>query len=205
MTETVQLLLSAGRGPQECCWALARLLVRLEADATGRGVTTRRARAVPADGPGTFRSVLIEITGAGAAAFADSWTGTLCWQAPSPYRPRHSRKNWYVVAERCPPDMARTPFAEADVEVVACRTGGPGGQHRNKVSSAVRATHRPSGIVVVVDTERHFGLNRRIALQQLRRRLDDRAERAERAEGRARWQVHDRLVRGNPTRVEKPR
>ncbi|WP_232667427.1 peptide chain release factor H [Pseudonocardia sp. TRM90224] len=204
MTQPVHLLLSAGRGPQECCWALAQLLVRLEADAGGRAVV-RRVHAVPGDEPGTFRSVLVEITGVDAPAFADSWTGTLCWQAASPYRPRHSRKNWYVIAEQCRPDAGRTTFAEADVDVVACRTGGPGGQHRNKVSSAVRATHRPSGIVVVVDTERHFGLNRRLAMQQLRRRLDGRDDLAEQAAVTARWQVHDRLVRGNPTRVERPR
>ncbi|SEG97714.1 peptide chain release factor [Nonomuraea solani] len=201
---SVHLLLSAGRGPQECAWALARLLRRLETDATRQSLRTHRAETVPGDRPGTYRSALIEITGAGAEAFAASWTGTLCWQAPSPYRTGIGRKNWYVTAQPCQVDTPRTTFAEADVDIVACRTGGPGGQHRNKASTAVRATHRPSGLVVVVDTERRFSLNRRIALRLLRERIEHGDDVAERDLTTARWRIHDDLVRGDPTRVERP-
>ncbi|MER6827479.1 peptide chain release factor H [Streptosporangium sp. NPDC000563] len=200
---SVHLFLSAGRGPQECAWALARLLRRLEADATRQNVEIRRVESVPGERPDTYRSVLIQISGAGAEAFAASWTGTLCWQAPSPYRTSTSRKNWYVIAQPCEVDVPRTTFREADVDVVACRTGGPGGQHRNKASTAVRATHRPSGIVVVVDTERQFGLNRRIAMRLLRQRIEDGDSAAERAAVTGRWRIHDELVRGNPIRVER--
>ncbi|WP_049569717.1 peptide chain release factor H [Nonomuraea sp. SBT364] len=201
---SVHLLLSAGRGPQECAWALAELLLRLEADATRQGLETRRAETVPGDRPGTYRSALVEIAGARADAFAASWTGTLCWQAPSPYRTGAGRKNWYVTAQPCQVGTRRTAFAEADVDVVACRTGGPGGQHRNKASTAVRATHRPSGIVVVVDTERQFSLNRRIAMRLLRQRLEHGDEVAGRAATAARRRIHDELVRGDPTRIERP-
>ena len=201
---TVRLLLSAGRGPQECAWALAHLLRRLEADAARQRLRVHRVDSVAGDRSGTYRSVLVEIGGAGVEAFAASWTGTLCWQAPSPYRAGVGRKNWYVTAQPCPADGDPAPFAESDVEVVACRTGGPGGQHRNKASTAVRATHRPSGLVVVVDTERQFSLNRRIALRLLRQRLARRDETAVRDATTARWHLHDRLVRGDPARVERP-
>jgi peptide chain release factor len=201
---SVHLLLSAGRGPQECAWALAQLLHRLEAGAAQQDLETRRVQAVAADRPGTFRSVLVRIAGAGAEAFAASWTGTLCWQAPSPYRASTGRKNWFVIATPCQVDVPRTPFTEKDVDVVGCRTGGPGGQHRNKASTAVRATHRPSGIVVVVDTERQFSLNRGIAMRLLRQRLERGDDAVERAVTTARWHIHDELVRGNPTRVERP-
>ncbi|MFB6394928.1 peptide chain release factor H [Polymorphospora lycopeni] len=200
---SVHLLMSAGRGPRECAWALAELLRRLEGDAVRHGLVTRRAEVVPGERPGTYRSVLVEISGAGAEAFAASWTGTLCWQAVSPYR-AVGRKNWYVTARPCEVDVPRTTFVEADVDVVACRTGGPGGQHRNKASTAVRATHRPSGIVVVVDTEREFGLNRGIAMRLLRQRLEQRDEAAGRAVDVARWRIHDELVRGDPVRTERP-
>ncbi|MFG6199785.1 peptide chain release factor H [Nonomuraea sp. JJY05] len=201
---SVHLLLSAGRGPQECTWALAQLLHRLEADATRQRLETHRAQTVPGERPGTYRSVLVRIAGAGAEAFAASWTGTLCWQAPSPYRAGTGRKNWYVIAQPCQVDTPRTTFAEADVDIVACRTGGPGGQHRNKASTAVRATHRPTGIVVVVDTERQLSLNRRIAMRLLRQRIEHGDEAAERAVTTARWRIHDDLVRGDPTRIERP-
>jgi peptide chain release factor len=90
------------------------------------------------------------------------------------------------------------------VDIVGCRTGGPGGQHRNKASTAVRATHRPTGLVVVADTERQFSQNRRLALERIRARLesDDRA--GEQALVTGRWRIHDDLVRGDPTRIERP-
>lgn len=201
---SLHLLLSAGRGPQECAWAAAQLLRRLEADAVRHGLAVRRDQTVPGDRPGTYRSVLVQISGDGAEEFVGSWTGTLCWQAPSPYRASTGRKNWYVIAERCQVETPRTTFAEADVDIVACRTGGPGGQHRNKASTAVRATHRPSGIVVVVDTERQFSLNRQIAIQSLRQRIERGDEAAGSAATTARWRIHDELVRGNPTRIERP-
>ncbi|MET7752264.1 peptide chain release factor H [Micromonospora sp. NPDC005367] len=200
----VHLLLSAGRGPQECAWALTQLLHRLEADAARRGLTTRRIQVVAGDRRGTHRSALVLINGADAESFATSWTGTLCWQAPSPYRASTGRKNWYVAARPCRTDLPTTTFAEADVDVVACRTGGPGGQHRNKASTAVRATHRPTGLVIVVDTERHFTLNRRIAMQRLRQRIEDDDEADRRDLLTDRWRIHDELVRGNPTRTERP-
>ncbi|MEU4399185.1 peptide chain release factor H [Micromonospora orduensis] len=199
------LLLSAGRGPQECAWAVARLLRRLTCDADRQGLTVQRVQAVPGERPDTYRSVLIRIVGGDAEAFATSWTGTLCWQAPSPYRAGTGRKNWYVTARPPLGDAPPTPFAESDVEIVGCRTGGPGGQHRNKASTAVRATHRPSGIVVVVDTERQFTLNRRIALRLLRQRVEEGDDAARRAVRTARWRAHDELVRGDPVRVERPR
>lgn len=201
---SVHLLLSAGRGPQECAWALGRLLSRLEADAARHDLATSRVETVPGDRPDTYRSVLVQLSGAGADAFAASWTGTLCWQAPSPYRASTGRKNWYVIAQPCQVDTRRTTFAESDVDIVACRTGGPGGQHRNKASTAVRATHRPSGIVVVVDTERQFSLNRKLAMQLLRQRLERGDELLRRTVTTARWRIHDDLVRGDPTRIERP-
>ncbi|MGX6607686.1 peptide chain release factor H [Micromonosporaceae bacterium Da 78-11] len=201
---SVHLLLSAGRGPQECAWALANLLTRLQADADRHGLTVRRVETVAGERPGTYRSVLVRIDGTGAATFAGSWSGTLCWQAPSPYRTGTGRKNWYVIAQLCEVDAPRASFAEADVDFVAVRTGGPGGQHRNKASTAVRATHRPSGLVVVVDTERLLSLNRRLALQLLRRRIEDGNDAAGRDVVTARWRIHDDLVRGQPTRTERP-
>jgi peptide chain release factor len=90
------------------------------------------------------------------------------------------------------------------VDMVPVRTGGPGGQHRNKASTAVRAVHRPSGEVVVVDTERYLSLNRRLALELLRERLEKGNEAAAREVTTARWHIHDELVRGDPTRVERP-
>ncbi|MFG1991709.1 peptide chain release factor H [Actinoplanes sp. NPDC048988] len=197
---TRHLMLSAGRGPLECSWAVVRLLPRLEADARRHGVRCERLTTVAGDRPGTLRSAVVRL---GDDDFAASWTGTLCWQASSPYRST-GRKNWYVTAQPCSFDTVATPFSADDVDIVPVRTGGPGGQHRNKASTAVRATHRPSGLVVVADTERQFSLNRAVALRRLQARLQEADEAAARAVETSRWRIHDDLVRGDPVRTERP-
>jgi peptide chain release factor len=202
--EQARLLLSAGRGPQECAWAVAELLGRLEGEARQLGLAVARLQVVPGSVPGTHRSVLLQLNGPGAQRFAESWSGTLCWQAPSPYRPAVGRKNWYVVAELQEAAADRTGFSLADVELVPCRTGGPGGQHRDKASTAVRATYRPTGAVVVVDTERRLSDNRRLAIELVRQQVEQAAAESEQAAGTARWRTHDQLVRGNPVRTERP-
>ena len=62
---------------------------------------------------------------------------------------------------------------ERDCDFEFTRTGGPGGQHRNKVETAVRVIHRPTGITIVASDHRSQHRNREAALQRLAERLKD--------------------------------
>ncbi len=78
----------------------------------------------------------------------------------------------YTVAHRFAlmPDYSDDALL-SDCDVDTFRSGGPGGQHANKVESAVRLTHRPSGEVVTSRASRSQHRNKQLALEELRARL----------------------------------
>jgi peptide chain release factor 2/peptide chain release factor len=89
----------------------------------------------------------------------------------------------------------------ADVDVTACRAGGPGGQNVNKVSSAIRAVHRPSGVAVRVVTERSQKANLDHALRRIAELLAEREGASRKDALTQRRKAHYALERGNPVRT----
>jgi peptide chain release factor len=201
----ILLQLTANTGPEECCLAVRKALAQLLRECDSAGVSAELLEQVPSEHTGNLRSVLLALEGAAAHTVALHWRGSVQWICPSPYRPGHKRKNWYLGAEVSEPDAPNQAAAlqDSDLRFETLRASGPGGQHVNKTDSAVRATHVPTGLSVKVQTERSQHANKRLARALLSHKLAGMALEAATAARSERWLQHYGVERGNAGRTFK--
>ncbi len=205
----ILLQLTANTGPEECCLAVRKALQVVLRECADAGVSTELLEQVPGDKPGNWRSVLLALEGDAALVVALRWRGSVQWCYPSPYRPGHKRKNWFIGADVFEPDAplaaptARAALQDKDLRFETLRASGPGGQHVNKTDSAVRATHLPTGLSVKVQTERSQHANKRLARALLAHKLAGMVSEATNAARTERWLQHYGVQRGNAGRVFK--
>jgi peptide chain release factor len=196
----MNLIITSGRGPAECRLAVAEIVKRLCKDASENDLTTSvvEGKAPDKHGPG---SVVVMLEGESSSSFAQGWLGSVQWIAQSTIRPGHKRKNWFVSITELPNAPATQTIKPEDIRFEAFRAGGPGGQHQNVTDSAVRATHVPSGMRVVVRDGRSQHQNKKVAVQRLGELLEIKNEMDRGTILEEAWKAHDQIERGNPVKV----
>jgi len=124
-----------------------------------------------------LKSVSFAVHGKGAYGWLRAERGVHRLVRISPYDAQKRRQTTFALVEVLPEVDDDTTFElnwdEIDVENF--RSSGAGGQHVQKTNSAVRLTHRPTGIVVAIQNERSQTQNRQVAEKVLKGRLLERA------------------------------
>lgn len=197
---TVWLQATSGRGPAECEYALKGIFTQLEQESISQGlILNMLACEQTAHGMSSF---IVSVEGANCDQFAVSWSGSTQWICKSPIRPTHQRKRWFVGLSviGITPSTINT-VQDCDLVWESMKASGPGGQHVNKTESAVRLTHKPSGVVVTAQEERSQHRNKSLALAKLHAELQRVANAQAASNAKDRWNNHNSLERGNPIRT----
>jgi protein subunit release factor B len=195
--------ISSGVGPVEARRFVPLLAARLERACAERGLAV--LDVVSSGDDDAPRSITLHVAGDAMAALV-SEVGSHELVCRSADRGRAARKRWFaaVTLHAMPvpvPVVGAVLPARDDLVITACRAGGPGGQHVNKVSSAVRVQHVPSGLAVRSAGERSQKANLDHALHRLAALLTERAQAATDAGERARRLAHYRVERGRAVRT----
>src|SRR3984885_12161725 len=162
----------------------AEMLLRMEMRwAEKRGFEVELLEASPGEEAG-IKSATFMAKGENAYGLYGSEKGVHRLGRPSPVDPAPRRQTSFAGVEVSPVvhEIDEIAIDDDDLQIDTYRASGAGGQHVNKTDSAVRITHRPSGVVVQGQNERSQSSNKATALAMLRSRLVELRERERQAE-----------------------
>lgn len=198
--EVFVVQLTAGRGPAECCWVVSQVLKAFIADMKSKLIKHEVLERHQGDMAGTLNSAVVTVEGYRVKEALQDWEGTIQWVGKSPFRKHHKRKNWFVGLS-VNKQQQEEKLDMRSIVVQPFRASGPGGQHRNKVETAVRVTHQPTGLTVTATASRSQLQNKKEALKKLQTCLASHALEQQKSLIEDQWSEHLNLHRGNAVKI----
>lgn len=201
MTKEKYILFTAGRGPQECGMAVYGVQKCFQKYLNSKNVAFEIVSKKLGACNKSIVTIVFKIKTIDKA-LTIPWVGTIQWICQSPIRKSHKRKNWYIKCEEITSqDSVDTNIS--DVTLQSYRASGPGGQHRNKVETAIRIIHNPTGLIVTASDGKSQAQNKKKAWQKLKDRLRIENEKRQNLFNADQWISQIEIERGNPIKTFK--
>lgn len=198
MEKLIQI--TSGRGPLECQWVVAKVLKVFLEEAKNNNIDYEIIHRENGDENLTLKSVTLLLQSKNLNGFLDSWLGSICWIGKSTFRKLHKRSNWFIGVFELE-GLEKINFNEKDIQFQTTRSQGSGGQNVNKVNTAVRATHIPTGQSVFVQDSRSQLENKKLSIERLKAKVLEQNIIQLQKRMQETWNNHLNVQRGNPIRT----